>query len=159
MTAIDTSVLFDVLLDHPRHGQLSSAALQTVLGQGPVVVCAVVYAELAAAFPDPGQVDGFLGDLGIEADSRLEPGALAIAATAWKTYSRTRERRLACPVCGTATEVSCPKCGEVLAPRRHILADFLIAGHAAARGARLLTRDRGFFRRYFPTLELVVPGE
>jgi len=44
-------------------------------------------------------------------------------------------------------------------PRRSILADFLIAGHAAALGATLLTRDRKRLASYFPELVVIAPEE
>lgn len=39
--------------------------------------------------------------------------------------------------------------------RTRLIADFLIGAHAQVRGGRLLSRDRGFFRRYFRGLELL----
>jgi predicted nucleic acid-binding protein len=39
--------------------------------------------------------------------------------------------------------------------RTRLIADFLIGAHAQVRGSRLLTRDRGFFRRYFIGLEVL----
>jgi predicted nucleic acid-binding protein len=36
-----------------------------------------------------------------------------------------------------------------------VIGDFLIGAHGQVRGGRLLTRDRGFFRRHFRELEVL----
>ena len=41
--------------------------------------------------------------------------------------------------------------------RTRILADFLIAAHAQTQASKLLSRDRGFYRKLFPTLVLIDP--
>lgn len=41
--------------------------------------------------------------------------------------------------------------------RRSPLPDFYIGAHAAIRGYRLLTRDRGRYQTYFPKLDVIAP--
>jgi predicted nucleic acid-binding protein len=41
--------------------------------------------------------------------------------------------------------------------RDRIAADFLIGAHAMAAADRLLTRDTGFYRRYFAGLRIIDP--
>jgi len=41
--------------------------------------------------------------------------------------------------------------------RDRIAADFLIGGHAASQAERLLTRDLGFYRKYFKGVAVVSP--
>lgn len=36
-----------------------------------------------------------------------------------------------------------------------LVPDFLIGAHAQLRGGRLLTRDRGFYRRFFSKLRII----
>ncbi len=41
--------------------------------------------------------------------------------------------------------------------RQRMIADFLIGAHASLQADRLLTRDRGFYRSYFPDFAVVDP--
>ncbi len=41
--------------------------------------------------------------------------------------------------------------------RRSPLPDFYIGAHAALRGYRLLTRDKGRYQTYFPRLTVIAP--
>jgi hypothetical protein len=43
-------------------------------------------------------------------------------------------------------------------PRNRIAADFLIGAHAMLNADRLLTREQGFYRRYFAGLRVVDPS-
>jgi predicted nucleic acid-binding protein len=39
--------------------------------------------------------------------------------------------------------------------RKRIITDFLIGAHAATKAERFLTRDRGFYKSYFPELQIL----
>jgi predicted nucleic acid-binding protein len=42
--------------------------------------------------------------------------------------------------------------------RKRVVADFLIGAHAQVQADAFLTRDRGFYRRYFKSLKVVGPA-
>lgn len=137
ISAADTNVLLDVLIP------------------GALVICEVVYAELSAQFPSGVELDGFLAAVRIGLEPST-PESLLASGDAWRKYSRTRKAApLRCPNCGAAHSSTCKKCGRPIPVRQHVLADFLVGGHALTQADRLLTRDLGYYKTYFPTLKLV----
>lgn len=153
-SALDTNVLLDVLIPDARFGDASLRLLDEAQRAGPLVICEVVYAELAVHFPDEQELARFLADTRI----RLEPSdprGLLQAARAWRSYVARSDRSMQCPRCGARQDVACPSCGHGLTPRQHILSDFLVGGHALVHADRLLTRDRGYYGQYFPELRVV----
>ena len=133
ITAVDTNVLLDILTGSVGFADASMVSLLEAGRAGALVVSEIVYSELAAAFGgDGGRLDSFLADAGI----RLLPStakAWLLAGATWRSYRKAG------------------------GSRRRILPDFLIASHAVAHADRLLTRDRGFYRKHFSQLEVVEP--
>jgi predicted nucleic acid-binding protein len=134
-TAIDSSVLLDVLGADPQFGEASRAALRIAYDAGALIACEVVWAEVRAHFPTQESFLEDLTTLGVSFDP-MTPAAAALAGALWQ------ERR---------------RKGSKHEDRNRLVADFLIAAHAHLQADALLTRDRGFYRRYFPNLKLVDP--
>lgn len=133
ITAVDTNVLLDVFGADAKFGTASAQALRRCLGEGALVACEAVWAETATAFAKSDRFRRAMADLGVAFEALREEAAVR-AAEAWRRY-RARGGR-----------------------RARIASDFLIGAHALAAADRLLTRDHGFYRRYFAGLKVLDPA-
>lgn len=134
ITAVDTSVLLDVLTADPSFGEPSAEKLRTCMLEGKIIACEVVWAEISAAFSDSRLAGEALRHIGVEF-APMDLAASLQAGVYWKKYRESG---------GTRTR---------------IISDFLIGSHAGQQADRLLTRDRGFYRKYFSRLRLVDPSK
>ena len=133
ITAVDTSVLLDVFGADPSFGERSRQAVRGCLAQGALVACEVVWAEVSAGFRSPAAAADALRRLHVDF-SALDAASAAMAGDAFGEYRRAG------------------------GSRERVVADFLIGAHARAHADRLLTRDRGYYRRYFQGLAIVDPS-
>ncbi|WP_129115179.1 type II toxin-antitoxin system VapC family toxin [Halegenticoccus tardaugens] len=151
-TAVDTNALLALLYDD-AHADASEAELRRAYRRGRLVVTSIAYAELAADghFDATSQLDRFLEDLSIRVVAPSREASFR-AGQAFRRYTDRRPDGLQCPSCGAERTVGCEECGEDLAPRQHVAADFVIGGHATADADALISFDAGFYGTYFPAL-------
>lgn len=152
--AVDTNILFDILLPDPQYMKKSLAHLKLHSKKRHVIISETVYAELASQFHDEKSLNDFISDTDIYLVNS-SPEALWYAARAWKNYTQNRGSDFLCSKCGKSQALNCSDCGASIISRQHIISDFLIGGHAMVHAGNLLTRDRGYYNRYFPELKLV----
>jgi predicted nucleic acid-binding protein len=149
--AIDTNVLLDVLIPDAKHLNRSKALLEKHLAHGRLLICEVVYAEIASHFPSDHDLNRFLRETNI----RLIPSgekALHIAGQRWARYSRNRGTSLLCNRCGHKMDVACRECRAKITARQRVLEDFVVAAHASVHADVLLSRERNIYKTYFPDL-------
>jgi hypothetical protein len=130
ISALDSSIILDVLTDSPRFSESSEALLRRATAEGKLVTGECVLAEIAPAFGNGSALREFLADWQIE----FVPSSLDSAILAGSNFAKYLSRG------GRAGR---------------IMADFLIGAHAVFHADRLLARDRGFLRDYFSELTVL----
>lgn len=130
-TIVDSNVLLDLFTDDERWGAWSAEHLASAFDQGPVIINALIYAELSVGF-------GRIEDLEDALPDRIEREDLPwdAAFLAGRCFVRYRRRG---------------------GSRRSPLPDFYIAAHAASTGRVLLTRDRPRHLELLPSLKVIAP--
>jgi predicted nucleic acid-binding protein len=131
-TAVDSSVLLDVLLADPHHAESSEAALREAMAQGGLVANEVVIAEVTPVLAG-ASIHEFLSDWQI----KFVPSSVESATLAGEMFRVYLERG---------------------GKRGRVVPDFLIAAHAQLHAGGLLARDRGYYRDYFQKLNLRDPS-
>lgn len=128
---VDSNVILDIVSRDPVWEPWSSSALEQHAGRG-LFVNAMIYAELCAPAKDTAEVDTLLAALELEFFD-LPREALFLASQAHLAYRRRGGTRISG------------------------LPDFFIGAHAQALGIPILTRDKGRYATYFPSVPLICP--
>jgi len=133
ITALDSSIILDVLTGSPRYADASEQLLRRSLAEGRLILGECVAAEILPAFGRRDDFPRFLREWQID----FVPSSLESSALAGEYFAKYLQRG------GKA---------------RCVLPDFLIAAHAFLNADRLLARDRGYFRDYFAQLKVIGPA-
>ncbi len=133
ISAVDSSVILDVLADSRTFADASMSALRLGAQEGKLIVCECVCAEVYPAIADRERFRTFLSEWQLE----FVPSTEENAALAGEMFAAFLKRERA---------------------KKRVLADFLIAAHALVHADRLIARDRGYFRDYFKDLPLLDPS-
>jgi predicted nucleic acid-binding protein len=133
-TAVDSSVILDVLCGESAAAERSLAAVRKASQEGRLIISECVIAETRPVFSDRSSYEDFLRDWGLE----FVPSSIQSSLLAGEMLARNLERKRS-------------RTGR-------ILADFLIGAHAQVHADRLLARDRGYLRDYFKDLTVLNPS-
>ena len=128
-TAIDSSALLSVF-----KGEADARAWMDILvsarRESELVICEIVFAEITPLFRSRPELENSLSVLGVAIDSINSESAF-LAGEIFREY---REKG---------------------GPKTHLIPDFLVAAHALKQADCLTARDRGYLRRYFPSLRVL----
>ena len=130
ISAVDTNILLDLARPNLDFVDNAVGLLEQGTLEGGLIVCPIVHAELAAQFPTIESLTHFLAKLQISPDP-LSKETTWEAGQGWLRYRKAGGKR------------------------KRIISDFLIGAHAKNQAGQLLTRDRGFYRTYFPQLRII----
>jgi predicted nucleic acid-binding protein len=129
ISAVDSSVILDVLADAPPFADASETVLRQASLEGKLIVCECVIAEVYPAINDVDAFNEFIADWQFE----FVPSSSESAELAGRYFASYLKRG------GRA---------------RRVLPDFLIASHALVHADRLLARGRD----YFAALRILSPS-
>ena len=136
--ALDTNVIYDILLADQEFGPSSRDFVKGISLDDRLVACDVVWAEASAGFPDKTAFTRQMAALGIIFSPMPESAAIRAGEIWKKARLEAAERK-----------------GKL---RLAIVPDILVGAHALECADALITRDRGFMRRYFSKLKVIDPS-
>lgn len=129
---VDSDVILDIFLDNPAWAEWSLGILGEYGARTALYINAVVYAELSMGFERIEDLEWAIGRGGFKM-LEIPKEALFLAGKAFLKYRQKR------------------------GPKRSPLPDFFIGAHAAILDMPLITRNAGNYRKYLPTVRLIIP--
>jgi len=129
---IDTCVVTDLASPESQWFEWSAETLEQLDQNNTFVINPIIYAECSVGFERIEEVEALFNHLGFASKS-IPKEALFLAGKAFLQYKKRKSGK------------------------SNVLPDFFIGAHAAVAGYQLITRDKGRFSTYFPSVELIMP--
>ena len=129
---LDTCVISDLSDESNDWFEWCSATLESLDDTHSFAINDIIYAESSVIYPTIEEFNEYISvlDFSILPISRE---ALFLAGKAFLSYRKKKGKK------------------------QNVLPDFFIGAHAAVNEYKLMTRDKGRFASYFPTVELIIP--
>ena len=137
--AVDSNIIIDILIDDQEYAPRAVEALIRASRDGNLIACDVVWAETSSHFTDKVQFRKVMSDFGITFSAMSDSAAIK-AGELWNNSRREDKRR-----------------GKTA--RTAITPDFMVGAHALEFADALITRDRGFLRKWFKALKIIDPSK
>lgn len=129
---VDSNVILDIFLDDPKWADWSVTALANASYNSTLYINQIVYTEVSIGFDKIEELELALHQGGFQM-LEMPKEALFLAGKAYLNYKKAK---------GT---------------KKSPLPDFYIGAQAAVLGMDLITRDKGRYRTYFPTVRIICP--
>jgi len=129
---IDSCVITDLADPDSDWYEWSASALEDLEDHNVFVINPIIYTECSMGYETIEEIENLVNTL--EFDCREIPReALFLAGKAFIQYRRRK------------------------GSKGNVLPDFFIGAHAVVENYKLITRDKGRFSSYFPSIELIMP--
>jgi len=129
---VDSNVLLDIFTKDEKWFEWSSSTLAELSERDLLYINPIIYSEISIGFDSIEELEGSLPSAYIQRED-LPYEAAFLAGKSFLKYRKAG---------GT---------------KRSPLPDFYIGAHAAIRRWSILTRDKGRYQTYFPTLNVIFP--
>ncbi len=129
---IDSCVVTDLASPESTWFEWSASTLERLDQDNTMVINPIIYTECSVGFERIEEVEALFEHLGF-ISKPIPKEALFLAGKAFLQYKKRKDGKT------------------------NVLPDFFIGAHAAIANYPLITRDKGRFSTYFPSVELIMP--